>query len=224
LRVLLVDDDPDLVKLMASALRREGYTVDTALNGRQALWLAGEAPYDAIVLDIGMPPPDGIEVLRQLRHGENWIPVLLVTGRDDVDDRVRGLDAGADDYLVKPFALAELSARLRALARRGQPPRPAVLAAGGVVLDPASRTVTMDATEVELTRREYALLELLVRNAGSVVSRDDITAKLWDFASDVTSNVVDVTVRRLREKIDRPFGSNQIESIRGVGYIFRPDR
>jgi two-component system, OmpR family, response regulator len=223
MRVLVVDDDPDLIRLMTTALQREGHAVDPARSGREAIWMAREAPYDVIVLDINMPPPDGVAVVRTLRQQENWTPILLLTGRGDVDDRVRGLDAGADDYLLKPFAIVELRARLRALVRRGQPARPTVLEVRDVVIDPAARTVTRGGVDIVLTRREYALLELLARNAGSVVSRDDITAKLWDFASEVGSNVVDVTVRRLREKIDRPFGTDDVLTVRGVGYMLRDD-
>lgn len=221
MRVLVVDDDPDVVGLVSAALQREGHAVDAASNGEDALWLAREAPYDAIVLDVNMPSPDGVETCAQLRAQQIWTPVLLLTGRGEVSDRVRGLDAGADDYLVKPFAVAELRARLRALVRRGAQPRPARLVAGDVVVDPAAQRVLRDGREVRLTAREYALLEVLVRNADAVVTREDIVAKLWDFAADVGSNVVDVTVRRLRDKIDRPFGRSSIVTVRGTGYMFR---
>jgi two-component system, OmpR family, response regulator len=223
-RILVVDDDPDVVGFVSTALQREGHAVDTAATGQDALWLAREAPYDAIVLDINIPSPNGVEVCAQLRAERNWTPILLLTGRGDVSDRVRGLDAGADDYLVKPFAVAELRARLRAIVRRGAPARPALLVAGDVVVDPAAQRVLRDGTEVRLTAREYALLEVLVRNADIVVTRDDIVAKLWDFAAEVESNVVDVTMRRLREKIDRPFGAASIVTVRGTGYMFRSQR
>lgn len=221
MHVLVGDDDPELLRLMSSALQREGHAVDTAASGQDALWLAAEVPYDVLVLDINMPPPDGVEVVRRLRQQENWTPVLLLTGRGEVADRVRGLDAGADDYLLKPFAVEELRARLRALVRRGSPARPTVLHVGGLTIDPAARSVTRNGVTILLTRREYALLELLARNAGQVVSRPDITAKLWDFASDVGSNVVDVTLRRLREKVDKPFGTEDLVTVRGVGYMLR---
>jgi two-component system OmpR family response regulator len=221
MRILVVDDDPDVVAFVSAALQREGHAVDRAATGQDALWLAREAPYDAIVLDINIPSPDGVEVCAQLRAQQNWTPILLLTGRADISDRVRGLDAGADDYLVKPFAVAELRARLRALVRRGAPARPALLRAGDVVVDPAAQRVLRDGQEVHLTAREYTLLEMLVRNADTVVTRDDIVAKLWDFAAEVGSNVVDVTVRRLREKIDRPFGVASIVTSRGTGYMFR---
>ncbi|MBV9485369.1 MAG: response regulator transcription factor [Frankiaceae bacterium] len=221
MRILIVDDDPDVVAFVSAALQREGHAVDTAATGDDALWLAREAPFDAIVLDINIPSLDGVEVCTQLREQQNWTPILLLTGRAEVSDRVRGLDAGADDYLVKPFAVAELRARLRALVRRGAPARPALLCAGDVVIDPAAHRVQRCGQEVHLTAREYTLLEVLVRNADAVVTRDDIVAKLWDFAAEVGSNVVDVTVRRLREKIDRPFGAASIATVRGSGYIFR---
>jgi two-component system, OmpR family, response regulator len=221
MRILVVDDDPDLVRLITRLLERLGHAVDTAGNGDDALWLASEAPYDVIVLDINMPAPDGVEVTRRLRATDNWTPILLLTARGDVDDRVRGLDAGADDYMAKPFAVAELRARLRALNRRGAPARPPQVSVSGLELDPASRSVTREGTDLRLTRREYALLELLVRNAGTVVTRDQIVAKIWDFASEVGSNVVDVTVRRLRGKVDRPFGTHSIVTVRGVGYMLR---
>jgi two-component system OmpR family response regulator len=221
MRILVTDDDPDVVAFISAALQREGHAVDTAASGQDALWAASEAPYDAIVLDINIPLPDGVEVCAQLRAKQNWTPILLLTGRGDISDRVRGLDAGADDYLVKPFAVAELRARLRALVRRGAPARPAQLCADGVVVDPAAQRVLRDGKEVHLTAREYTLLEVLVRNADTVVTRDDIVAKLWDFAAEVGSNVVDVTVRRLREKIDRPFGAASIATVRGTGYMFR---
>jgi len=220
-RILVIDDDPDVVAFVSAALQREGHAIDSAATGQDALWLAGEAPYDAIVLDINIPSPDGVEVCARLRAQQNWTPILLLTGRSDVSDRVRGLDAGADDYLVKPFAVAELRARLRALVRRGAPARPALLRAGDVVVDPAAKRVERSGKEVHLTAREYTLLEMLVRNADTVVTRDDIVGKLWDFAADVSPNVVDVTVRRLREKIDRPFGAESIATVRGTGYVFR---
>jgi two-component system OmpR family response regulator len=222
-RILVVDDDPDVIDFVSAALQRDGHAVDTAATGKDALWIAGEVPYDTIVLDINIPLPDGVEVCARLRGRQIWTPILLLTGRGDVSDRVRGLDAGADDYLLKPFAVAELRARLRALVRRGAPARPALLVAGGVVVDPAAQHVLRDGQEVRLTVREYALLELLVRNADAVVTRDDIVAKLWDFAAEVGPNVVDVTVRRLREKIDRPFGSESVVTVRGSGYMFRSE-
>lgn len=220
MRILVADDDPDVVQLIAAVFNRLGHAVDAAATGDEALWLAREAPYDAIVLDINMPPPDGVEVTSRLRAEGNWTPVLLLTARGDIGDRVRGLDAGADDYMPKPFAIAELRARLRALVRRGAPERPAVVSAAGVAIDPAAHRATRDGIDLQLTRREYALLDLLVRNADAVVERGEIVEKLWDFAAEVGSNVVDVTVRRLREKVDRPFGSDSIKTVRGVGYMF----
>ncbi len=220
MRILVADDDPGVVGLVQAALQRDGHAVDVVGSGADALWLASEAPYDALVLDVNMPAPSGIAACRMLRADENWTPVLLLTAEDEVSTRVDGLDAGADDYLVKPFAVTELRARLRAITRRGARERPAVITAGDVVVDPAARTVTRQGVAVPVTAREYALLELLVRNAGTVVTRDDIVGNLWDFAADVGSNVVDVTVRRLREKVDRPFGQTSIRTVRGFGYSF----
>jgi two-component system OmpR family response regulator len=187
-------------------------------NGSDALWLATENEYDAVVLDVMIPPPDGFEVCRQLRKDGRWAPVLLLTARDSVDDRVMGLDAGADDYLPKPFSLAELAARLRALMRRGRIPRPPVLELGDLVLDPATHRVQRGEVEIDLSPKEFALLELFLRHPDEVLTRTAILEHAWDFAYDGTSNVVDVYVRYLREKIDRPFGRQTIETVRGVGY------
>jgi len=212
-----------MATLVRRALEREGYAVDDADNGADGLWLASENAYDAIVLDVMIPPPDGFEVCRQLRRRGRWAPVLLLTARDGVDDRVTGLDAGADDYLAKPFSFAELAARLRALTRRGVAPRPVELRAGDLTLDPATHRVTRANTEVDLSPKEFALLELFMRRPGEVLTRTDILEHTWDFAYDGTSNVVDVYVRYLREKIDRPFGRDSIETVRGVGYRLRSD-
>ena len=212
-----------MATLVRRALEREGYAVDGADNGADGLWLASENAYDAIVLDVMIPPPDGFEVCRQLRRQGRWAPVLLLTARDGVDDRVTGLDAGADDYLAKPFSFAELAARLRALTRRGAVPRPVELHAGDLTLDPATHRVTRAGTEVELSPKEFALLELFMRRPGEVLTRTDILEHTWDFAYDGTSNVVDVYVRYLREKIDRPFERDSIETVRGVGYRLRSD-
>jgi len=221
--VLVVEDEAKMATLVRRALEREGYAVDGADNGADGLWLASENAYDAIVLDVMIPPPDGFEVCRQLRRQGRWAPVLLLTARDGVDDRVTGLDAGADDYLAKPFSFAELAARLRALTRRGAVPRPVELHAGDLALDPATHRVTRAGTEVELSPKEFALLELFMRRPGEVLTRTDILEHTWDFAYDGTSNVVDVYVRYLREKIDRPFERDSIETVRGVGYRLRSD-
>jgi two-component system OmpR family response regulator len=222
-RVLVVEDDVKMASVLKRGLEREGYAIDVAGSGEQALWAGREFPYDAVVLDAMIPAPDGFEVCRRWRQGGRWMPVLVLTARDAVEDRVRGLDAGADDYLTKPFALAELFARLRALLRRGTAERPAVLQAGDLALDPAARRVTRGEAEVALSAKEFALLELLLRHAGDVMTRTEILDHVWDFAYDGTSNVVDVYVRYLREKVDRPFGRHAIETVRGAGYRLRAD-
>jgi two-component system OmpR family response regulator len=217
-RILVVEDETKMATLLRKALEREGYAVDLADNGSEALWLGKENEYDAIVLDVMIPAPDGFEVCRQLRAADRWAPVLLLTARDGVDDRVSGLDAGADDYLAKPFSFAELYARLRALTRRGSLARPAVLVADDLVLDPAAHLVSRGGKQIDLSPKEFSLLELFMRRQGEVISRTHIIEHVWDFAYDGTSNVVDVYVRYLREKVDRPFGRASIETVRGVGY------
>ncbi len=204
--------------MLQRALGRAGHTVDLAVTGAQALAMAQIVGYDVVLLDVNLPEADGFDVCRRLRASEVWTPVLFLTGRTGVDDRVAGLDAGGDDYLVKPFALEELDARLRALGRREARPRPAVLRAADLVVDPATHTVRRGSVEVALTNKEFALLELLARRVGEVVSRAEIVEALWDFAFDPTSNVVEALVRRLREKVDRPFGRSTIETVRGAGY------
>jgi len=222
-RVLVVEDEPKLAALVARALREEGHPADIAGRGEDALWMAEAAPYDAIVLDVMLPDCDGFEVLRRLRSREVWTPVLMLTARDGISDRVGALDSGADDYLTKPFSFAELLARLRAVARRGPVDRPTMLQAGDLTLDPAARRVWRDETEVELSTREFAVLELLMRRAGRTLTRVQILEGAWDMAFESRSNVVDVYVRYLREKVDRPFGCASIETVRGVGYRLRKD-
>ncbi len=217
-RVLVVEDEVKMASLVKRALEREGYAVDVAGTGEDGLWMATENEYDAIVLDVMIPAPDGFEVCRELRSRGRWAPVLLLTARDSVDDRVTGLDAGADDYLAKPFSFAELAARLRALTRRGVIARPTVLVADDLTLDPATHEVRRGGTEIELSPKEFALLELFLRHPDEVLTRTAILEHAWDFAYDGTSNVVDVYVRYLREKIDRPFGRETIRTVRGVGY------
>jgi two-component system OmpR family response regulator len=223
MRVLVVEDDHSVALYVQRALRGEGYAVDTAANGTDAILLASRLPYDAIVLDVGIPEPDGLEVCRRLRSHDVWAPVLMLTARSDVPDRVAGLDAGADDYLVKPFAVAELHARLRALTRRAAPPPDPVLQVGDLVLDPTTQGVTRAGQHVELTARERALLAVLMRHSGQVLTRRAILDHVWDFAFDGTSNVVDVHIRALRDKVDRPFGRSSIETVRGLGYRLKPD-
>ena len=208
--------------LLKRALQEEGHAVDIASDGPEGLWLATENAYEAIVLDVMLPGLDGIQLCRRLRESGSWVPVLLLTARDSVGDRVRGLDAGADDYLVKPFSLLELAARLRALARRGDRPRPAVLAEGDLRLDPAVKRAWRAGTEVQLTPKEFALLEFFLRHPGRVLTRSQIIEAVWDFAYDGGSNVVDQYVKYLRRKVDVPFGRHDIETVRGMGYRLRP--
>jgi two-component system, OmpR family, response regulator len=222
-RVLVVEDETKMAGLLQRGLREEGYAVDVAGNGREALWLATENPYDAIVLDVMLPDLDGFEVCRKLREAGRWSPVLMLTARDAVHDRVAGLDAGADDYLTKPFSFAEFLARLRALFRRGTPDRPTVLENGDLILDPATRRVARDGRAIDLTAREFALLEYLMRHPGEVLSRTRLIEHVWDFAFEGDSNVVDVYIRYLREKVDRPFGRDSIETVRGAGYRLREE-
>jgi DNA-binding response OmpR family regulator len=222
-RVLVVEDEAKMAALVRKALELEGYAVDTAATGTDAVWLGTENDYDAIVLDVMIPEPDGFEVCRRLRAEGRWAPILLLTARDSVDDRVVGLDAGADDYLPKPFSFAELYARLRALTRRAATERPPVLEVGDLGLDPATHRVTRDGREVDLSPKEFALLDLFMRHPDEVLSRSTILEHAWDFAYDGTSNVVDVYVRYLREKIDRPFDRVTLETVRGVGYRLRSD-
>lgn len=220
MRVLVVEDEIKTAALLKRGLEREGYAVDVAGDGNEALWAAHEHDYDLVVLDVMIPSPDGFEVCRSLRSDGIWAPILLLTARDGVEDRVAGLDAGADDYLSKPFAFAELFARLRSLTRRQTHERPAVLAAGDLTADPASRAVRRGEAEIRLSSKEFALLEFLMRHPDEVLSRSAILEHVWDFAYDGTSNVVDVYVRYLREKIDRPFGLASIQTVRGAGYRF----
>jgi len=212
-----------MAALLKRGLEHEGYAVDLAADGGEALWAAREFDFDAIVLDAMIPPPDGFEVCRTLRSEGRWTPVLLLTARDAVDDRVLGLDAGADDYLTKPFAFSELFARIRALTRRDLGARPAVLEVGDLVLDPATREVRRGDTEISLSAKQFAILEQFMRRPGEVLSRSDLLEHVWDFAYEGTSNLVDVYVRTLRERIDRPFGVDSIETVRGAGYRLRAE-
>jgi two-component system OmpR family response regulator len=221
MRVLIVEDEAKMAGLLRKGLRQEGFAADLALKGEDALWMAGSTAYDAIVLDVMLPGIDGFETCRRLREAGIWAPVLMLTARDAVDDRVAGLDGGADDYLTKPFSFAELLARLRALMRRGAAERPPVLRVGDLELDPAARSVARDGTVIELTAREFALLEYLMRHPGEVLTRTQLIEHVWDFAYEGDSNVVDVYIRYLRNKVDRPFGRDQIETVRGAGYRLR---
>src|SRR5262245_4007078 len=209
--------------LVRRGLMEDGNAADVTARGEEAVWMAKAHPYDAIVLDIMLPGLSGFETCRRMRQEGVWSPVLMLTARDGVDDRVAGLDAGADDYLTKPFSFAELLARLRALARRGAVERPAELVVGDIKLDPASRRVWRAGTEVALSPKEFALLETFMRRPGQVLSRLQLLEHAWDFAYENRSNVVDVYVRYLREKLDRPFGKSSFETVRGVGYRLREE-
>jgi len=223
MRVLVVEDEAKMAELLSRGLREEGYAVDLAATGADGLWLGLENAYDAIVLDLMLLDLDGFEVCRRLRAEHRWAPVLMLTARDAVADRVTGLDSGADDYLTKPFSFTEMLARLRALIRRGAEGRPAVLSCDDLTLDPATRTVTRVDRKIDLTAKEFALLEFLLRHPGEVMTRSSIIEHVWDFAYDGDSNVVDVYVRYLRDKVDRPFGRQSIETVRGAGYRLRED-
>ena len=212
-----------MAALLQRGLREEGHVADIAVRGEDALWMAQGAAYDAIVLDVMLPGPDGFETCRRLREDGVWAPVLMLTARDAVADRVEGLDAGADDYLLKPFSFAELLARLRALVRRAPGERPTLLRVGDLSLDPAARRAWRGETALELSGKEFALLEVFMRRPGEALSRVALLESAWDMAFESRSNVIDVYVRYLREKVDRPFGRTSIETIRGTGYRLRED-
>jgi len=221
MRVLVVEDEVRMAGVLQRALKEEGHAVDVAGDGPQGLWLATENQYAAIVLDVMLPGMDGFELCRRLRESGAWAPVLMLTARDGVTDRVRGLDAGADDYLVKPFSLMELAARLRALARRDGRVRTPVLVEGDLRLDPAAKRAWRAGTELHLSPKEYSLLEFFLRHPGRVLTRSQIIEAVWDFAYDGGSNVVDQYVNYLRRKIDSPFGRHDLETVRGMGYRLR---
>ncbi len=223
MRVLVVEDDVKMSGLLQRGLHADGLTVDVARDGATALLLASATEFDAIVLDVMLPDQDGFEVCRTLRTDGVWTPVLMLTARDSIDDRVRGLDTGADDYLTKPFSFAELTARLRALARRGPVERPSVLTVGDLQLDPATHDVRRGDVEITLSAREFALLETFMRRPGRVMDRYALLEHAWDYDYERRSNVVEVYVRYLREKVDRPFGVTSIETVRGAGYRLRTD-
>ena len=218
MRVLVVEDEKRLAAGLRKGLAADGFAVDVALDGSEGLWMAREHPYDAIVLDIMLPGVNGYRICGTLRDEGNWTPILMLTAKDGEWDEVEALDTGADDYLTKPFSHAVLVARLRALMRRGAPERPAVLEAGDLRLEPASRRVWRGDVEVELTPREFGVLEFLMRRRGEVVSKLDVLDHVWDYAFDGDPNIVEVYVRHLRNKLDRPFGKESIETVRGAGY------
>ena len=221
MRILIVEDSARMAALLKRGLEAEGYSVDVAVNGADAVSIATQRPTDAVVLDVMLPDMQGFEVCRQLRAEGIWTPILMLTAKHGLDDRIRGLDAGADDYLGKPFAFTELAARLRALVRRGSSDRPAVLSVNDLSLDPATRIVRRGETDIALTPKEFSVLEYFMRHAGEVVTRFQLLDHCWDFAYDGSSNVVDVYVSYLREKIDRPFRVSTIETVRGAGYRLR---
>jgi two-component system, OmpR family, response regulator len=223
MRVLIVEDDVPLASALRRGLRAEGMVADVAVRGEDALWMAAATEFDAVVLDLMLPGIDGFETCRRLRDDGVWTPIIMLTARDAVDDRVQGLDAGADDYLVKPFSLAELLARLRALARRGPVERPPVLSVGDLQLDPATREVRRGDVQITLSAKEFALLEAFMRRPGEVLTQLQLLEHAWDYDYENRSNVVEVYVRYLREKIDRPFGIRSIETVRGAGYRLRKD-
>jgi two-component system OmpR family response regulator len=222
MRFLIVEDRVKLARLLEHGLRREGMAADVAGSGEDALWMAGSTEYDAIVLDVMLPGIDGRETCRRLRAEQVWTPILMLTARDAIADRIDGLDAGADDYLVKPFSFAELLARLRALARRAPVERPPVLEVAALRLDPATRRAWRDDRELLLSAKEFALLETFMRRPGQVLTRLTLLEHAWDGGYENRSNVVDVYVRRLREKIDRPSESEMLQTIRGAGYRLAP--
>jgi two-component system, OmpR family, response regulator len=223
MRVLVVEDDLKMAAAIRRGLRFEGVVVDLAGGGEDAIRMIGATDYDAVLLDVMLPDIDGFETCRRLRAQGEWVPVLMLTARDAIEDRVRGLDGGADDYLTKPFSLAELLARLRALVRRGPVERPSVLQVGDLRLDPATREVWRGEHLIELSAREFALLETFMRRPGQVLTQLQLLEAAWDLGYEQRSNVVEVYVRYLREKIDRPFGLRSLETVRGVGYRLRKD-
>jgi len=224
MRILVVEDETRLAASLQAGLQAEGFAVDTAHDGEEGLWYAREHEYDAILLDLMLPRVNGYEVCATLRAEENWTPILMLTARAGESDQVEALDTGADDYVTKPFSFQVLLARLRSLLRRGVRERPTLLTVGDLVLDPATRMVTRNGTELSLTSREHSLLEFLMRRGGQVVTKSEILAHVWDYAFEGDPNIVEVYVGRLRRKVDRPFGRSDIETLRGSGYRLRaPD-
>jgi two-component system OmpR family response regulator len=219
MRILLIEDDERLTSSLSDALQSEGYAVDVAPTAEDGRWMATEMPFDAIILDVGLPDGDGIDLCATLRDAGVWSPILVLTAHAEIDQRVRGLDSGADDYLGKPFSFDELVARVRALVRRGQVERPSVLEVGSLRLDPATRRVSMGSASLPITGRAFAILELLARRQGRLVTRAEITEHVWDWAWDGTSNVIDVHVSALRAILREHPGAPTIETVRGAGFI-----
>jgi two-component system OmpR family response regulator len=223
MRVLIVEDEIKTASLIRRGLREEGFAADVAVKGEDALWMAGSTDYDTVIMDVMLPGIDGFETARRLRADRIWTPILMLTARDSVEDRIAGLDGGADDYLTKPFSFGELLARLRALSRRGPIEHPTIIEVGDLKLDPAARRVWRDDAEVNLSAKEFALLETFMRHPGHVLDRLQLLEHAWDYEYENRSNVIDVYVGYLRDKIDRPFGVTSIETVRGSGYRLRGD-
>jgi DNA-binding response OmpR family regulator len=223
MRILVVDDDARLARAVRRGLEAEGYAVDVAAEVEQGEWLATENDYDAIVLDVMLPGGSGTDLCRRLRAAGNWVPILILTAKNAPDDEVRALDSGADDFLAKPFSFVVLVARLRALLRRHDDPRPAVLHVGDLLLDPARHRVCRGEQPIELTPRQFALLEFLMRRAGDVVSKRVLIEHVWDFSFDGDPNIVEVHVAQLRKRIDAPFGRTSLQTVRGAGYRLDAD-
>lgn len=223
MRILVVDDDARVARAVTRGLEAEGFAVDVAADGTEGEWLAGENAYDALVLDVMLPGIDGYELCRRLRRAGNWTPILMLTAKNGAEDEVHALDTGADDFLAKPFSFGVLVARIRALLRRHGDERPAVLTAGDLCLDPAAHRVLRGNQPVELTPRQFALLEFLIRRAGEVQPKRVILEHVWDFAFDGDANIVEVYVRQLRTRIDLPFGRQSLRTVRGAGYVLDPD-
>jgi two-component system, OmpR family, response regulator len=217
-RILVVEDDKRLAATLRRGLEAEGFAVDNALDGEQGLWLASENPYDAIVLDIMVPKVNGFQVCARLRERNNWTPILMLTAKDGELDEAEALDTGADDYLTKPFSYVVLVAHLRALLRRGAAERPTEIVLGDLVIDPAARTCCRRGTMVDLTAKEFSIVEYLARRRGDVVSKSDLLEHAWDFAFDGDPNVIEVHVSNIRRKIDKPFDTESLRTVRGVGY------
>ena len=223
MRVLVVEDEVRLARALQKGLRAEGFVVDLVHDGVAGLETARDGSYDAVILDVMLPRLSGYDVVRTLRQERNWVPVLMLSAKDGEYDQADGLDVGADDYLTKPFSYVVLVARLRALVRRGAPERPAVLAAGDLSLDPAARQVFRGTTRIDLTAREFSLLEYLMRRRGQVVGRFELHEHVWESYGTGEANVVEVYVGYLRRKIDAPFGRNALTTVRGAGYRLEPD-
>ena len=223
MRILVVDDDKHVARAVKRGLESEGFAVDVAFDGTEGEWLATENPYDAMVLDVMLPGINGYELCARLRELGNWTPILMLTAKGGVDDEAHALDTGADDFLSKPFSYVVLVARLRALLRRGRERRPSILSAGDLRLDPATHQVWRGETPVELTPRQFSLLEFLLRRAGEVLPKSVILEHVWDFAFEGDPNIVEVYVRQLRQRIDHPFGRTSLQTIRLAGYRLDPD-